>query len=91
MANYRTRMARGDRSVVPPAVRSCGEMVRYFRLRAGMQQGTLAVRAGITQSALSKVENDQRRYVRESTILAIVGALGLDAQRAADLMSRRVS
>ncbi|MEV6281408.1 tetratricopeptide repeat protein [Kribbella sp. NPDC051770] len=59
-----------------------GELLREFRLSAGLTQGALAEKAGLSEQAVSLLERGTRRRPRISTLQALAGALGLDADAA---------
>ena len=56
-----------------------GAVLKRYRLRAGWTQETLAERAGISARAVSDLERGLIRAPQRSTLVRLVGALGLDA------------
>jgi DNA-binding SARP family transcriptional activator/DNA-binding XRE family transcriptional regulator len=63
-----------------------GAMVRAHRRDAGLTQLELAAKAGISVAALRDIEQSRRCHPRSSTLSALSGALGLDAEQTAALM-----
>jgi transcriptional regulator with XRE-family HTH domain/predicted ATPase len=57
-----------------------GELLRHYRLTAGLTQEALAERAGVSARAISDLERDGRRAPRADTVALLVAALGLSAQ-----------
>jgi transcriptional regulator with XRE-family HTH domain len=57
--------------------RSPGQLLREARLRRGVSQRRLAIRAGTTQSAISRIENDQVSPTVE-TLRGLLHMLGED-------------
>lgn len=57
--------------------RQISELIRLLRLRLQMSQKTLAARAGLTQSAISKIESG-RSEIPLSTLRKALGALFCD-------------
>jgi DNA-binding SARP family transcriptional activator len=60
-------------------------LVRTYRREAGLTQRELAAKAGLSVAALRDFEQSRRRRPRPSSLAALVGALGLDPDQAADL------
>ncbi|MBV9359413.1 MAG: helix-turn-helix domain-containing protein [Chloroflexi bacterium] len=61
-----------------------GEVLRRFRVRAGLSQEALAERAGLAPAAVSALERGVRRRPYPHTVAALAEALGLPAaERAA--------
>ncbi|GAB3809734.1 XRE family transcriptional regulator [Kribbella italica] len=58
-----------------------GELLREFRTAAGLTQGALAEKAGLSEQAVSLLERGTRRRPRVSTVRALAEALGLDPQQ----------
>jgi transcriptional regulator with XRE-family HTH domain len=56
---------------------SLAERVRQARERAGLSQQALAVRAGLSLSALVKIEGGRNEDPRLSTVRALSAALGV--------------
>ncbi len=56
-----------------------GELLREFRTAAGLTQGGLAEKAGLSEQAVSLLERGSRRRPRPSTVHALAEALGLDS------------
>ena len=57
--------------------RSPGQLLKEARLRRGVSQKRLAIRAGTTQSAISRIENDQLSPTVE-TLRGLLHMLGED-------------
>ncbi len=73
-----------------PGVPAFGALLRRFRVAAGLAQETLAERAGISVQAVSALERGVRRAPQRHTLLAIVGALGLDRRQQDELETAAV-
>jgi DNA-binding XRE family transcriptional regulator len=52
--------------------------IHQFRIRRGLTQRQLAMKAGITQQMLSRVENASMPNMTYATIYRIASALGMD-------------
>lgn len=93
MMHYRTRMARGERGVIPviaekplPRFADVGSAVRRLRTQAGLKQYVLAEMTGLDQSSLSKIEGGVKRP-RRTSLLAIAGALSLTSSTTGHLLA----
>jgi non-specific serine/threonine protein kinase len=70
--------------VPPPAQATFAELLRQYRLAAGLSQEALAERAGLSVQALSAMENGRRQTPYRHTVALLARAIGLaDAQTAA--------
>ncbi len=65
-------------------VSAFGDLVRAYRLAAGLTQHELAVKSGLSIAALRDYEQS-RRHPRARSLAALVGALGLNTDQAAGL------
>ncbi len=64
--------------------RTFGELLKHFRLMAGLSQEDLAAKAGLSPRGISDLERGVRRAPRPSTLTLLANALGLaDQERAA--------
>ncbi|ADB34229.1 transcriptional regulator, XRE family [Kribbella flavida DSM 17836] len=61
------------------AAATLGDLLRQFRTAAGLTQGGLAEKAGLSEQAVSLLERGTRRRPRIATVHALAEALGLDA------------
>ena len=77
----RSSLAGGEVSTI--AVVKIGRRVRDERVKRFWTQERLASTAGISQKALSKIENDEVEP-RFSTILKLAEALGIEPSKLAD-------
>jgi len=69
-----------------------GDLLKRYRVRAGLTQEALAERAGISLRGLSDLERGVRRAPYRDTVHRLAGGLGLgEAEMAALLTSRRRS
>jgi transcriptional regulator with XRE-family HTH domain len=66
--------------VPTPPPKTFGERVRFARKEAKLTQVQLAAKAGIGQSALSSIENDDTRWTRGPNLLRLASALDVDAE-----------
>jgi transcriptional regulator with XRE-family HTH domain len=78
----RSSLAGGEVSTI--AVVKIGRRVRDERVKRFWTQERLASAAGISQKALSKIENDEVEP-RFSTILKLAEALGIEPSKLADI------
>src|SRR5437867_10253875 len=62
-----------------------GDLLRRYRVVAGLTQEALAERAHLSARGLSDLERGARRAPRHDTLALLVEALGLSAQARADL------
>jgi len=62
-----------------------GELLRQYRLAAGLTQEALAERAGLSVQGLSLLENGKRQAPYRSTMALLVRALGLSAHEGVTL------
>jgi DNA-binding SARP family transcriptional activator len=62
-----------------------GSLVRTYRREAGLTQRELAAKARLSVAALRDFEQSRRRRPRANSLAALIGALGLDPDRAASL------
>ncbi|MFN8540852.1 MAG: tetratricopeptide repeat protein [Thermomicrobiales bacterium] len=62
-----------------------GDVLRRFRLAAGLSQEELAARSGLSVQAIGTLERGERRAPRRETIESLSAALGLDADGRAEL------
>jgi non-specific serine/threonine protein kinase len=72
---------------VPQATPIFGELLRHYRLAAGISQERLAERAGLSVQALSALENGRRQVPYRHTVALLVQALGLAADETALLQA----
>ena len=59
---------------------SFGDELRRLRLLAGLTQEELAIKAGLTSKAISKLERGERRHPYPDTVRRLASALRLDAE-----------
>lgn len=62
------------------------ELLREYRIGAGLTQAGLAELAGLSEQAISLLERGTRRRPRTETIEALAGALGLDSDSVGQLL-----
>jgi predicted ATPase/DNA-binding XRE family transcriptional regulator len=62
-----------------------GELLRHYRVQAGLTQEELAEQAGISAHAISQLERGVRRTPRRDTLLLLVKALQLQTTERAQL------
>lgn len=67
-----------------PDSRIAGDLIRLARVKAGLSQDGLAVRAGVAQSLISAYENG-RRQPTVPTLLRLLGAAGFDLRMRLEL------
>jgi DNA-binding SARP family transcriptional activator len=65
-------------------VSAFGDLLRAYRLAAGLTQYELAIKSGLSIAALRDYEQS-RRHPRARSLAALVGALGLNTDQAASL------
>lgn len=58
---------------------SFSDLLRYYRLTAGLSQEALAERAGLSTRGISDLERGARHLPRPETVQLLAAALGLDA------------
>jgi transcriptional regulator with XRE-family HTH domain len=75
-----------ERPAMADPVPSLARRIRRLREAAGMTQQALAVAAGLSISAVTKLEQGQNEDPRVSTLLALAQALGV---RVDDLLGDR--
>jgi predicted ATPase/DNA-binding XRE family transcriptional regulator len=63
-----------------------GELLKRFRLSAGLTQEELAARAGLSAQAIGALERGDRRVPRKDTVALLSGALGLGRDDRARLL-----
>ena len=63
---------------------SFGDLLRYYRLFAGLTQADLAARAGVGQETIGALERGVNNLPRRSTVERLSTALGLDAEERAE-------
>ncbi|HWE60548.1 MAG TPA: tetratricopeptide repeat protein, partial [Chloroflexota bacterium] len=61
------------------------ELLRHYRVAAGLSQEALSERAGVSLQAISALERGVRHAPRQGTVRALAGALALTAQQAGAL------
>ncbi|MEV5963964.1 tetratricopeptide repeat protein [Kribbella sp. NPDC051952] len=66
---------------------SLSELLRGFRIRAGLTQAALAEKAGLSEQAISVLERGTRSRPRIATVHSLTAALGLTADEAGQLLS----
>jgi transcriptional regulator with XRE-family HTH domain len=54
-----------------------GDLLRHFRIRAGMSQSSLAEQANVDKSYISRIENGERKYPSRSVVLQLAEILQL--------------
>ncbi|MBV9582742.1 MAG: helix-turn-helix transcriptional regulator, partial [Chloroflexi bacterium] len=64
-----------------------GELLRRYRIAAGLTQEALAEKAGLSARGLSDLERGLRKWPQAATVRRIVAALNLDAGEAARLQA----
>jgi transcriptional regulator with XRE-family HTH domain len=73
-------IARVDGMTLAPAdASSFADLLRWFRVRAGLSQEMLAERAGVSLATIAALEQGHRRRPYAHTLLVISQALDLDA------------
>lgn len=63
-----------------------GRSLRLLRVRAGLRQEDVAIRAGTSSTYLSRLESGQRD-IRVTTLLRILDALDADMHQLADAVA----
>lgn len=63
-----------------------GEQLRAYRERLGMSQQTLAERASVSPSQLSRIQSGQKKPPPAETVLRMIEVLRLTGDEAADLL-----
>ncbi|MCG8927446.1 tetratricopeptide repeat protein [Lentzea sp. CC55] len=58
-----------------------GELLRYYRVEAGLTQQALAEKARLSEQAIGALERGDRRYPQAVTVDRLVGVLGLTGLR----------
>jgi predicted ATPase/transcriptional regulator with XRE-family HTH domain/Tfp pilus assembly protein PilF len=69
----------------PASHATFGELLRHFRLAAGLSQEELAERAGLSVQGLSALENGRRQTPYRHTVMLLANAMNLPAADAAAL------
>jgi transcriptional regulator with XRE-family HTH domain/tetratricopeptide (TPR) repeat protein len=64
-------------TMATPQPVSCGDLLRRYRIAAGLTQQELAERAGLSARAIGALETGDRRAPRKDTIALLATALGL--------------
>ncbi|GAA3579852.1 tetratricopeptide repeat protein [Kribbella ginsengisoli] len=64
-----------------------GGLLRRYRRAANLTQAALAEAAGLSEQAIGLLERGIRRRPHRGTVLALTGAMGLDARATANLLS----
>lgn len=67
-----------------PATPTLSELLRTFRIRAGLTQAALAARAGLSEQAISVLERGTRSRPRADTVRSLVQALSLSTAEATE-------
>jgi transcriptional regulator with XRE-family HTH domain len=60
-------------------VQTLGDRLRAVRRRLGVSQVELAEKAGVEQQSISRVERNERLYMRSDVLTRLVKALGVSA------------
>src|SRR3954447_15132379 len=70
--------ARGARAMAGAAASTAafGDLLRAYRVAAGLSQETLAARAGLSARGISDLERGTRRAPRSETLRRLVGPWG---------------
>src|SRR5215470_3142270 len=63
--------------VAPVEAGAFGELLQRYRLRAGLSQGELAERAGLSRTGISELERGLKRLPHKDTIARLTDALQL--------------
>jgi tetratricopeptide (TPR) repeat protein/transcriptional regulator with XRE-family HTH domain len=69
------------------ATESLGDLLRRYRIRAGLTQAALAEKAGLSEQAISVLERGTRSRPRIDTVRALTAVLGLSTDEAAEFMT----
>ena len=64
-----------------------GGLIQAYRRQAGLTQQELAAKAGLSVGALRDIEQSRRRRPRSSSLAALAGALDLDPEQGASLLT----
>jgi non-specific serine/threonine protein kinase len=64
-----------------------GDVLRRYRLAAGLTQDELAERAGLSAHGISDLERGARRFPQQDTVARLSQALGLEASQRAELQA----
>jgi predicted ATPase/DNA-binding XRE family transcriptional regulator len=75
--------------MAPDEVPAFGELLRRFRVTAGLTQEQLAERSGISLRAVGDLERDRERVPHKDTLDLLAAALNLSPQQRADLLATR--
>lgn len=67
-------------------VETLGDLLRRYRIDAGLTQASLAEKAGLSEQAISLLERGTRRRPRVETVEALAGALGLGPDAVGQLL-----
>jgi transcriptional regulator with XRE-family HTH domain len=71
------------------SIESLGQRLKRLREAAGLSQQDLAVRAGLSVSVVSQIEQGRKTDPRMTTVLFLAEALGVDVQELAGPRLRR--
>ncbi|MGC1760892.1 MAG: helix-turn-helix domain-containing protein, partial [Candidatus Cybelea sp.] len=76
---------------MPESASGFGDLLRDFRVRAGLSQSELAEKANISASAVGAIERGARKAPYRSTVSLLAKALQLDAGETAALQAARTA
>ncbi len=85
MVSLTTPAAPTDNSKEGAVAPSFGDLLRRYRMAAGLSQEALAQRAGLSHRGISDLERGLRRTPQRETVRRLIMALHLDASQAAQL------
>lgn len=75
------------RAMATPQPRSFGDLLRHYRVAAGLTQEELAEHAGLSRRAIGALETGERRTPHKETVALLAKALGLTTAEQALLES----
>src|SRR6266702_1348750 len=78
-ASARARPREDGVPMAAPQPLAFGELLKRYRVAAGLTQGQLAERAGLSERAVSDLERGARRAPQRATLQLLAEALSLSA------------
>lgn len=87
----RTRPRKRQANVMRRAKASFGDLLREFRVRAGLSQGDLAEKADVSEAAIGALERGVRKAPHRTTVALLAKALAVSAEESDALELARLA